>query len=142
MNEQIETPENIIEVKKLWKVFGNESKKIIGQKYKNMSKEDIHKKTGCIVGVRDVSFEIKRGEFYILMGLSGSGKSTLVRNLIRLVNPTSGQITVNGKDLTKMSKADELPQTLNEYISFVEYFVGVPVKIVSVGPDRKQTIIM
>ncbi len=46
------------------------------------------------------------------------------------------------EDLTKMSKADELPQTLNEYISFVEDFVGVPVKIVSVGPDRKQTIIM
>ncbi len=44
------------------------------------------------------------------------------------------------EDLTKMSKADELPQSLNDYISFVEDFVGVPVKIVSVGPDRKQTI--
>ncbi len=44
------------------------------------------------------------------------------------------------EDLTKMSKADELPQSLNNYISFVEDFVGVPVKIVSVGPDRKQTI--
>ena len=46
------------------------------------------------------------------------------------------------EDLTKMSKAEELPQTLNDYISFIEDFVGVPVKIVSVGPDRKQTIIV
>ncbi len=46
------------------------------------------------------------------------------------------------EDLTKMSKAEELPQTLNDYISFIEDFVGVPVKIVSVGPDRKQTIII
>ena len=46
------------------------------------------------------------------------------------------------EDLTKMSKVDELPQSLNDYISFIEDFVGVAVKIVSVGPDRNQTIIV
>ncbi|MDH3322630.1 MAG: adenylosuccinate synthase [Flavobacteriaceae bacterium] len=46
------------------------------------------------------------------------------------------------EDLTKMTQADELPSNLNEYIAFIEKFVGVPVTIVSVGPDRKQTIIM
>ena len=44
------------------------------------------------------------------------------------------------EDLTKMSKAEELPQSLNDYIAYIENFVGVPVTIVSVGPDRNQTI--
>ena len=110
-----DNPENIIEVRNLWKVFGNDPKKVLGQKYSKMTKEEIHKKTGAVVGVKDVSLEIKEGEFYILMGLSGSGKSTLVRNLIRLVNPTSGKIIVNGRDITKMSKEDLLTFRKNTY---------------------------
>jgi glycine betaine/proline transport system ATP-binding protein len=96
-----------IVIKDLWKVFGRDSKRVLGKKYKDLSKDEIQEKTGCIVGLRDINLEIKKGEFYILMGLSGSGKSTLIRNLIRLVNSSSGSIEINGKNLTKM-KQEEL----------------------------------
>ncbi len=92
-----------IVIKDLWKVFGRDSKRVLGRKYKVLSKDEIQEKTGCVIGLREINLEIKKGEFYILMGLSGSGKSTLIRNLIRLVKPTSGSIKINGKNLTKMN---------------------------------------
>jgi len=100
--------EVIIKVKDLWKIYGRDPKRILSGKYREMSKDDIHEKTGCIVGMRNIDLEVKKGEFYILMGLSGSGKSTLVRNLIRLVNPTSGTIEVKGKNVTKMGEEELL----------------------------------
>ncbi len=100
--------ETIIEVKNLWKVFGRDPKRILGSKFRNLDKKTIQEKTGCILGIRDVNIDIKKGEFYIIMGLSGSGKSTLVRNLIRLVNPTSGKILVKGKNITKMQENELL----------------------------------
>ena len=96
-----------IVTKNLWKVFGRDSKRVLGKKYRALSKDEIQEKTGCIVGLREINLEIKKGEFYILMGLSGSGKSTLIRNLIRLVKSTSGSIEINGQNLTKMTQ-DEL----------------------------------
>ena len=92
-----------IVIKDLWKVFGRDPKRILKKELRGLSKEEIQKKTGCIVGMRNINLNIEKGQFYILMGLSGSGKSTLVRNLIRLVHPTSGTITINGKNVTKMN---------------------------------------
>lgn len=100
--------EEILSVKGLWKVFGRDSKRILSSKYANMSKDEIQKKTGCIVGLRNVELSVKKGEFYIIMGLSGSGKSTLIRNLIRLVDPSAGKVIVKGKDITKLSENDLL----------------------------------
>jgi glycine betaine/proline transport system ATP-binding protein len=97
-----------IKIDNLWKVFGRDAKRIISEKYSKMTKEEIHEKTGCIIGMKEVSLEVKKGEFYIIMGLSGSGKSTLIRNIIRLVNPTAGTIMVNDKNVTKMNEADLL----------------------------------
>ncbi len=98
----------IIEVKNLWKVFGRDPKRVLSKKLRGLTKEEIQKKTGCVVGMRDISLDIKRGEFYILMGLSGSGKSTLIRSLIRLNDPTAGAIIVNGTDIAKLGGEDLL----------------------------------
>ncbi len=102
-----ENPPQII-IRDLWKVFGRDPKRVLGKKYRDLGKDEIQKKTGCVVGMREVSLEIRKGQFYILMGLSGSGKSTLVRNIIRLVNPTSGTVEINGTDVTKLSQEDLL----------------------------------
>jgi glycine betaine/proline transport system ATP-binding protein len=68
-----------IEAKGLWKVFGKRADEIMGSDLRNASKDTILEKTGCVVAVRNVSFTVKKGEFFVIMGLSGSGKSTLIR---------------------------------------------------------------
>jgi glycine betaine/proline transport system ATP-binding protein len=92
-----------IVIKDLWKIYGKDPKRVFQKHLQDKSKEEIQKKTGCIVGLRNINLEIKKGEFYILMGLSGSGKSTLIRALIRLIKSTKGAIEINGDDITKMN---------------------------------------
>ena len=70
------------------------------------SKTEILEKTGATVGVYDANFEVDEGEIFVIMGLSGSGKSTLIRLLNRLIDPTSGEIYIDGKDIAKMNKED------------------------------------
>ena len=63
-------------------------------------RKDLQAKTGCVMAVKDVSFEVAPGEVFVVMGLSGSGKSTLIRLLTRLIEPTSGRVVINGEDIT------------------------------------------
>ncbi|CAA7603430.1 glycine betaine/L-proline transport ATP binding subunit [Acididesulfobacillus acetoxydans] len=58
---------------------------------------------GAVTAVRDVSFQVERGEVFVIMGLSGSGKSTLIRCLLRLIEPTAGTIMADGQDVTAMN---------------------------------------
>ena len=91
-----------IRCKYLWKVFGPDPQKIINNwdSYAGMDKIQRLKETGCVVGTRDASFNVKEGEIYCLMGLSGSGKSTLLRCINRLHNPTHGKVFIDGQDIT------------------------------------------
>ena len=79
-----------LSVRNLWKIFGKGADSIIGSPDAELSRADLKEKTGCVVGVKDVSFEVAPGEVFVVMGLSGSGKSTLVRCLTRLIEPTAG----------------------------------------------------
>jgi len=89
-----------VEVRDLWKVFGARAEEIVSDPdMRRASKEEILKQTGCVVGLRGLSFEVQRGEFFVLMGLSGSGKSTLIRCIIRLAQPTAGSIIIDGEDI-------------------------------------------
>jgi len=93
----------------LWKVFGPEPEKIIddwGKYDLNISKTDLLKKTGCVVGVRDVSFSVKEGELFVVMGLSGSGKSTLLRLINRLHEPTKGRVYIDDQEVTALNQQD------------------------------------
>lgn len=97
---------NILEVKNLTKIFGKKQKAALEMVKQGKSKIEILEKTGATVGVYDASFEIKEGEIFVIMGLSGSGKSTLVRMLNRLIDPSSGNIYLDGKDIAKMNVED------------------------------------
>ncbi|MFS5943311.1 glycine betaine/L-proline ABC transporter ATP-binding protein [Streptococcus agalactiae] len=97
---------NILEVKNLTKIFGKKQKAALEMVKQGKSKTEILEKTGATVGVYDASFEIKEGEIFVIMGLSGSGKSTLVRMLNRLIDPSSGNIYLDGKDIAKMNVKD------------------------------------
>jgi glycine betaine/proline transport system ATP-binding protein len=109
---------NKIHVKNLTKVFGSNPKEGVKRLQQGQSKEQILKDTGMTVGVNNASFEVKPGEFFVLMGLSGSGKSTLIRLINRLIEPTDGEVLIDGQDITKMNKND-LMQTRRKKLSMV-----------------------
>lgn len=96
---------NKIEVKNLTKIFGTQPLQGLKRLDDGEQKDEILKKTGMTVGVNKASFTIKTGEVFVIMGLSGSGKSTLIRLVNRLIEPTSGEILIDGENLTKMNTA-------------------------------------
>jgi glycine betaine/proline transport system ATP-binding protein len=107
-----------IKVEQVTKIFGKNTKQALQQLSNGKSKSEILQSTGCTVGVNQASFEVKTGEIFVIMGLSGSGKSTLVRLLNRLIDPTSGKVLIDNKDVVKMSK-EELRQVRRKKISMV-----------------------
>lgn len=98
----------ILSVDSLWKVFGNHPEQALDPANQGRSKRYFQDELQLVVGLQDVSFEAARGETFVIMGLSGSGKSTLVRTLIRLIEPTSGRIVIDGDDVTAMDPAELL----------------------------------
>jgi len=96
-----------IVVENLYKIFGSHPKKAMKLLKDGLNKEEILEKTGMTVGVDNASFSINAGEIFVVMGLSGSGKSTIVRMLNRLIEPTAGNIYVDGKNVVEMND-DEL----------------------------------
>ncbi|HHJ6764098.1 TPA: glycine betaine/L-proline ABC transporter ATP-binding protein [Streptococcus pyogenes] len=110
--------EAILEVKHLSKIFGKKQKAALEMVKTGKNKSEIFKKTGATVGVYDASFEVKKGEIFVIMGLSGSGKSTLVRMLNRLIEPSAGSILLEGKDISTMS-ADQLREVRRHDINMV-----------------------
>ena len=97
--------DSAIEIKNVWKVFGNNSEEALNAiQNKRISKQEALEKYNSVIGVSDVSFDVKKGEIFCVMGLSGSGKSTLVRHINRLLEPTSGQILINNEDVMKLDQ--------------------------------------
>ena len=88
-----------VAVSGLWKVFGPNADEIINSERRTATKQYLLEQTNCVMAVRDASFEVRRGEIFVIMGLSGSGKSTLIRCLLRLIEPTLGKIIINGEDI-------------------------------------------
>ena len=92
-----------ISVRSLWKVFGKDPLKVLDPQYADRDKAYFQTEFGNVIGLQDVNFDVADGETFVIMGLSGSGKSTLVRCLIRLIEPTAGEIVIDGDDITGMS---------------------------------------
>ena len=107
-----------VEVKNLTKIFGKKTQAALEMMKNRQPKTDISKKTGATVGVYDASFDVQEGEIFVIMGLSGSGKSTLIRLLNRLIEPTSGNIYIDGEDISKLSK-EELREVRRHKINMV-----------------------
>lgn len=93
-----------VEIKHLTKIFGKRPKAAMKMVKQNKSKNEIVEKTGSTVGVYDINMSIEEGEIFVIMGLSGSGKSTLIRLLNRLIEPTAGQLFIDGQEITKLNK--------------------------------------
>lgn len=107
-----------IVVKNLYKVFGDAPNAAMQLLRQGLSKDEVFERSGQSVGVNNASFTIREGEIFVIMGLSGSGKSTVVRLLNRLIEPTSGQVLYEGRDIAALGR-DELLQLRRKDLSMV-----------------------
>ncbi|WP_367714945.1 glycine betaine/L-proline ABC transporter ATP-binding protein [Nitratireductor sp. GISD-1A_MAKvit] len=120
-----------LRVENVYKIFGDHPEQALEGLKQNKSKIEIFEETGQTVGVQDVSFEVKEGEIFVVMGLSGSGKSTLVRTLNGLIPPTYGKILIDDDDVASCS-AERLRRVRREKITMVfQHFALFPHKSVA-----------
>ncbi len=115
-----------IEVNGLWKIFGVNVEQALSPELRTATKETVLEKTGAVVAVRDVSFKVNQGELFVIMGLSGSGKSTLIRCMLRLIEPTAGQIVMNGEDICKYDEKQLLHLRRNTTGMIFQHFGLLP----------------
>ena len=109
MSNQTETSsgETVIEISNVWKIFGTEANAALRAiQEEGLGKAEVLETYNAVVGVADVSFDVKKGEIFCVMGLSGSGKSTLVRHFNRLLEPTAGKIVIHGTDVMGLGTQD------------------------------------
>jgi glycine betaine/proline transport system ATP-binding protein len=114
----------VIRASGIWKVFGPNPERLVGSEDALMPRAELREKTGNVVAVRDVTLEVWQGEVFVVMGLSGSGKSTLVRTLIRLIEPTAGEIEIAGRNVTKADRS-ELRELRRRSVSMVFQHFGL-----------------
>ena len=121
-----ENPQVKISCQNVWKIFGPDPQHALSIIKDDMTKEEVLEKTGHVIAVRDVSFDVNEGEVFVIMGLSGSGKSTIVRCLNRLIEPTKGQVLIDGADLAVMNEK-ELRMARRHKVSMVfQHFALLP----------------
>ena len=99
---------NFIKIKNLYKIFGNNTTEALNLVKTGLSKEKLLEKTNCVLGLNNINLNIPKGKIHVIMGLSGSGKSTLIRHLNRLIEPTFGEITIDGVNVLQLNNKDLL----------------------------------
>ena len=136
-----------ISVKNLYKIFGNNTAVAQNMLNEGFSKDEVFAKTGHVVGVNRVSFDVNQGEIYVLMGLSGSGKSTLIRLINRLVEPTDGMIIIDGQNIAKLPQPELVKWRRKRVAMVFQSFALMPHRSVldnaafgleMAGTDRKE----
>ena len=95
-----------VKLRGLFKIFGADDKSVLPHVQNGMGKEELLEKHKHVLGLQSIDVDMQAGEITVVMGLSGSGKSTLIRHLNRLIEPTAGEIVVDGEDVTQLSQAD------------------------------------
>ncbi|MFV0544614.1 MAG: glycine betaine/L-proline ABC transporter ATP-binding protein [Bacteroides sp.] len=115
-----------IEIKNLDVVFGHDKQRALKMLDENKTKAEILKSTGCTVAVKHANLSINEGEIFVIMGLSGSGKSTLLRCINRLIRPTSGEVVINGVDISKASDKELLQVRRKELAMVFQNFGLLP----------------
>ncbi len=91
-----------IEIRGLYKIFGKKAKSYVDAVRNGMSKQELQEQHGHVLGLKDINLTMPAGSIQVVMGLSGSGKSTLIRHINRLIDPTVGEVLVDGDDVCKM----------------------------------------
>ncbi|MEO5794206.1 MAG: betaine/proline/choline family ABC transporter ATP-binding protein [Rhodoferax sp.] len=119
-----------IEVRNVFKVFGARETEAMKMLSTGADKKSVLERTGCNVGIHDVSLSIEAGEIFVIMGLSGSGKSTLVRHFNRLIEPSAGEILVGSRDVIQLDDAGLRQLRRNDMSMVFQNFGLLPHKTV------------
>ena len=125
-------PETKITIRNLYKVFGPDPQRALkAVREDGLGKPELLEQHNHVLGLQDINVDVKAGEITVIMGLSGSGKSTLIRHVNRLIDPTAGEILVEGHDILSCS-AEELRRIRREQMSMVfQKFALLPHKTVA-----------
>lgn len=115
-----------IKANRLTKVYGPNRNEALKMLKKGSTKDEILKKTNATIGVNNAEFEIYEGELFVIMGLSGSGKSTLIRMVNRLIEPTIGEIFIDGEDIVKMDRKEMLETRRHKIGMVFQHFALMP----------------
>ena len=110
----------------IWKVFGPHPDRVMSTLDETSSRGEVQERTGHVIGVKNVSFDVQQGETFVVMGLSGSGKSTLVRCMSRLVEPTAGQVIIDGDDVITMNERELIELRRNKMSMVFQHFGLLP----------------
>ncbi|MFM2278323.1 MAG: hypothetical protein RLZZ444_554 [Pseudomonadota bacterium] len=95
----------IVECRNLWKIYGDTNNAFSDNGLSVQEKIELIEKVGSYVALADINIGVERGETLVIMGLSGSGKSTLLRCLTRLIEPSTGEVSYEGKPFTDLARA-------------------------------------
>ena len=115
-----------VSLRGLYKIFGSNDKAVLQHAKAGMSKENLLVSHQHVLGLKDINVEMQAGEITVVMGLSGSGKSTLIRHLNRLIEPTDGEILVDGVDIMKLSTLDLRHMRQNKMSMVFQKFALLP----------------
>ncbi|MGR3514338.1 MAG: quaternary amine ABC transporter ATP-binding protein [Paracoccaceae bacterium] len=107
-----------VSIRGLYKIFGPDPKSMMARVLDGVGKSDLLDQYNHVLGLQDINVDVQAGEITVVMGLSGSGKSTLIRHLNRLIEPTAGEILLDGQDVMKLSP-DELRDMRQTQMSMV-----------------------
>ena len=107
-----------ISIRNLYKVYGDNPKVMMQYLLKGMTKKDLLDEHNHVLGLSNINLNINSKKIHVIMGLSGSGKSTLIRHLNRIIEPTSGKIIVDGKNILEISE-DKLREFRRYKVSMV-----------------------
>ena len=91
-----------VSIRGLYKIFGGDPQRALAAVKRGMGKTELLETQGHVLGLQDINVDMEAGRITVIMGLSGSGKSTLIRHLNRLIDPTAGEILVDGEDVMKL----------------------------------------
>ena len=142
-----------IEINNVYKIFGPKPNQILEMVKGGSGKDEILEKTGHTVGLDNVSLKIEEGETFVCMGLSGSGKSTLIRHLNRLIDPTDGEILVEGTNVMSLNKEKLIEFRRHKMSMVFQRFglfphktvlqnVGYGLEMQGINPEKRNSVAM
>ena len=142
-----------IEINNVYKIFGPKPNQVLEMVKGGSGKDEILEKTGHTVGLDNVSLKIEEGETFVCMGLSGSGKSTLIRHLNRLIDPTDGEILVEGTNVMSLNKEKLIEFRRHKMSMVFQRFglfphktvlqnVGYGLEMQGINPEKRNSVAM